>query len=677
MLGRICRVTSGDGNLPSVTQACTEVLQSFFEAGSVGIWFADGEWLVLNGIALRPGVPAEVAVAVRREYGEVPIESDSIGAVAMRKHGPVQVARGDPELDEGIREILAAIGADHVTAYPMMTDGQAVGVAVVGSVGSPPTEAEERLLRIAVHHLAAVSHSRQRAQLDREMAQRLANLNGAIENLPHPVKILSPDWRILSVNRAVMRLFGYAENELIGSHITKLRSETATRETQPAIEDAIPLGGWHGEILDKHKDGSLIPVYLTTVPVRDAGGRVTSILEFEQDLRIEKEREQKVREAYRLASIGELAASVAHEVNNPLGAIANYAQLLEMEPLPKEVLADLGAIRSEAMRAGAIIRNLLSFARQGVPEKRAVDLANLVETMLTLRKHSFMLAKISIEMHIDEGVPYGWADEQQLQQVLHNLFTNARQAIQQGDDKGVVRVRLRATSGGMAELIVEDSGPGIPPHLGERIFSAFFTTKPAHEGTGLGLSVSRAILEEHGGQLEAGSWGRPRTEGGAAGEGGARFIVRLPAAHDGAALANREEPEGLVEPIRAPGPRPRILVVEDEPALAESVRRFLDRSGYEASIALRAETAVEVLESGERFAVILTDLKMPGMGGEALYERLARDWPEMLNTLIFTSGDVVTPATHEFLSASGRPILQKPYPLQRLRELVEETVGTA
>lgn len=676
VLGRVCRVISSGGEIPQITQECTEVLRSFFGAASIGVWLADGDRLLLRGLALDVGAPEEAMEAVQRAYVDVPIDSDLPGAIAFRTRRPHYFTLESFEGDGAIGAIMEGVGADRLTAYPIGAEDEVVGVLLVGTSDRSPDPDEERLLLMALHHLATEILGRRRANRDREMAERLQNLQAAISKLPHPVKILSPDWRIRTINQAGLRLFGYEAGELVGQHIALLRSDGEGRATQREIELAVPQGGWHGEVMDQDRDGRLIPVSLTAVPIRDAAGRITSILEFEQDLTTEKQRAQQVREAYRLASIGELVASVAHEVNNPLGAIANYAQLLQLEPLPDEIASDVRAIYSEAMRAGAIIRNLLSFAREGVPEKRRVDLRQVMDSMVALRRHSLIVANIEMEVRIEAGVSLVMADAQQIQQVLHNLLTNSRQAIQKTGGGGRIRVIIRPGPIGFVELVVEDTGPGIPLELGERIFEAFFTTKPAEEGTGLGLSVSRAIMREHGGELEAGSWGRPRSQGGAAGEGGARFIARLPIAEVSDASGPEQQtpsPSGPSDPGSGRGRS--VLIVDDEPVLAESVCRYFTRLGFEAEVALRAEVAVDRLSSGARFDVILSDLKMPGMGGEELYDRLTREWPEMVDSVIFTSGDVVSPETHRFLTKAGRPVIQKPYALEMLREMVEQAAA--
>lgn len=489
-------------------------------------------------------------------------------------------------------------------------------------------------------------------------------LAAAIEKLPDTVAVLNPDETIRSVNPAVERLLGYSPRELIGQP-----AAIGSVAPDEAFWQVVRTRGWTGERQGKHKDGSEVPVHVTAAPVHEESGRVIGIVAIARDLREEKERQERLKEADRLTSIGYLAAGVAHEVNNPLAAISNFAELLLMEPLSKEMRDDVSAIVAESRRAGTIVRNLLAFARKSVPEKRSTDLRAVIESVLKLKGHQLRAANISVEFDLDASAPPVLVDPHQVQQVLHNLLTNARQAIQHAYDEGTIRVRLGQVEGAV-EVVLEDTGTGIPSEVLPKIFTPFFTTKPVGEGTGMGLPIVYGIVQEHGGVVRAGNWGRPPVAGGAVGEGGARFVLRLPVGSEDSA------PTRLADP-HAPGPKhvaKRCLVVEDEPLLALSAQKFLTRRGFQVEIALRAEDGLERILQGEPFDAILSDFKMPGLGGEGLYHRLREERPEALSSLAFTSGDISTEETHRFLEMSGCPVLPKPYALAELEELILKVI---
>lgn len=388
----------------------------------------------------------------------------------------------------------------------------------------------------------------------------------------------------------------------------------------------------------------------------------------------EREHERRAIASHRLAAVGELAAGVAHEVNNPLHAISGFAEMLLAEGgLPQEVRDDLEIIRAEARRAGTIVRNMLAFARQEVPEKRALDLADVIHQVLKLRGTQLDLANVGVELDLDPEAPRVYADSYQLQQVLHNLVTNAGQAVQHAFGSGAVRIRLRP-AGDMVELVVEDTGPGLSPEVMEKMFSPFFTTKGVGEGTGLGLSVTHGIVQEHGGEIRAENWGLPPVLGGNRGAGGARITIRLPRAEE------EVETELVVPPphdkVGADRTR-RVLLVEDEQPIATVVRKFLQRKGYEVEVCSRAEDAVERLRGEKAFDAILSDCKMPGMGGEGLYRWIEQNRPELRRTLIFSSGDRAAPGTHHFLEETGCPVLPKPYELSELGVKLAEIIEGA
>jgi len=214
----------------------------------------------------------------------------------------------------------------------------------------------------------------------------------------------------------------------------------------------------------------------------------------------------------RLASVGELAAGVAHEINNPLAAILGLSELIQMEDVAAGVTEDAKKIQEAAQRAARIVQNLLSFARKREPEKRSLDVASIMDHTIELKAHDIRLKDILVTTQYSSGVPATMVDELQMIQVLLNILTNAEQAITDGRDAkgpiargefaGEITVSTRLVSGKI-RITASDNGPGIPSDRLSRIFDPFFTTKQAGKGTGLGLSICYGIIREHGGDLWA------------------------------------------------------------------------------------------------------------------------------------------------------------------------------
>jgi two-component system, NtrC family, sensor kinase len=230
--------------------------------------------------------------------------------------------------------------------------------------------------------------------------------------------------------------------------------------------------------------------------------------------------ERSTRQAEKLAALGTLAAGLAHELNNPIGIISSRIELMlldaETQPLPAEVLDDLRVLHRHAQRVARTAQGLLSFSRQSSGQRGPVDLNRLVEETLLLMEKQVAKDGIVVERSLAPALPPVWGDGNALQQVLLNLFTNARDALQRG---GQIVVETAPVPGqpDAARLIVKDNGPGIPPEVLPKIFDPFFTTKS--EGTGLGLSISYGIVRDHRGTVDVQS---------RAGEG-TTFILTFPA----------------------------------------------------------------------------------------------------------------------------------------------------
>jgi two-component system NtrC family sensor kinase len=402
--------------------------------------------------------------------------------------------------------------------------------------------------------------------------------------------------------------------------------------------------------------------------VASAGGEGGLIMLRDQtDERLLQER---LLQSEKMASVGQLVSGVAHELNNPLTGVMGFAQLLLAGDLDETVRAQVQTIYGEAERAAKIVQNLLSFARRRRPSKEMADVNALLQRVLELRSYDFTARGISLDMTLDTRMPRVWADPDQVQQVLFNVIKNAEQAMLDKNGGGKLTVVTRATDEGIAVSIYDD-GPAIPPEIARRIFDPFFTTKDPGEGTGLGLTICYSIVDEHGGRI----WTENLPPTAERPEGaGAVFHIELPVGAEETRVAIDRGPRGGIEAGKATGRR--VLVVDDEWSIRALLHDILRLDHHEVALAGSGIEAADLAER-ERFDVILTDIKMPGMDGAAFYRQVLQRSPEQARRIIFITGDTVSPDTRAFLQSISNPVLSKPFKIGPLRDAIEAVLAMA
>ena len=359
-------------------------------------------------------------------------------------------------------------------------------------------------------------------------------------------------------------------------------------------------------------------------------------------------------QAEKLAALGQTISGVAHELNNPLATILTWAERLAQRPADDQTTRGLGAILSEAERAARIVRNLLTFARKRHTTRAMVDMNDVIRETLALRSYEQHLSNITIIDALASGLPQVFADPHQMQQVLLNLVINAEQAMIGTHGRGTLILRTwHDPERGAVVLEVNDDGPGVPDDLQPKIFDPFFTTKEVGKGTGLGLTVAYAIIQEHGGRLTMKS--QP--------EGGASFFIELPVTDEGLPPSPKPPERVFAPPASAAGAT--ILVVEDEVALGTAVAEALVDAGF---IVDRAIDGVEALDRvGERsYDLIVCDLKMPRLDGPSFFRELEKRHAPLSRRILFVTGDVAGTEAERFLEESGCRWLAKPFRLKDL-----------
>lgn len=459
---------------------------------------------------------------------------------------------------------------------------------------------------------------------------------------------------VTDVNPAAERLTGRARGSLIGRPVEQILG--------PEPLSPSPPGGMRRAL--SRADGSDLVVNATLA--REATDPLVAGYAILRDLTQVVLAEQRLVQSDRLATLGMLAAGVAHEINNPAAFILLGLELVERrlraartagtQIAELEIDGLLGDLRESTERIVTIARDLRHFATPGGGGPVLVDVRRAVESALTLVRAQ-VLERADLDVQIEADLPAVLLEEGRLAQVIVNLLVNAVQAVPKGLARAVVRIEARSSEG-IVRVDVADSGDGVAPEDFERIWAPFFTTKPAGQGTGLGLSISRGIVERAGGTVHLES--PSGIEGGGR---GARFVVLLPAAHADLPPSPSSSP-----PAREASRRYTLLLVEDEAALARALLEHLGTQ-YDVTLVARGDDAVRVL-AGRKFDVVLCDLRMPGLSGEAVYQRVVARDPAQASRFIFMTGVGFGEDTERFLAAASVPLLEKPFAMEDAQRVI-------
>ena len=399
-------------------------------------------------------------------------------------------------------------------------------------------------------------------------------------------------------------------------------------------------------------------------PGEDGSFRIEALM---RDVSERKKLDDETRDIYhqllqaeKMAALGQTISGVAHELNNPLATVLSWSERLAQRPtLDTALRRGIETILGEAERAARIVRNLLTFARKRQTTRAMVDVNHVVRETLALRAYDQRVTNVSVIDGLAAGLPQVFADGHQLQQVLLNLVINAEQAMLSANGRGVLVVRSwHDAEQESVVLEVNDDGPGVPEDVQPKVFDPFFTTKEVGQGTGLGLTVAYAIVQEHGGRI------RIESPAGA----GASFFVELP--------VSGKLPPGAPPTPRSEGPvnsvaGASILVVEDEAALATAVMDALHDAEYVADWAADGEQALAKVNA-QAYDLVICDLKMPKLDGQTFYRSLSAAVPALSKRVVFVTGDVAGTDAEAFLTESGCRWLAKPFRLGDLLKAVRE-----
>ena len=436
-----------------------------------------------------------------------------------------------------IPSIASGVGPGMLAVILSLPAAYFLGGLDVGRAQNPFEFAVFAAVGVAIVWMGELLHRARQAigETANQLHEREAHMRSIMDTIPDATVVIERDGTIVSFNAAAIRQFGYHEDEVIGQNVRILMPEPYRGEHDGYMHRYLTTGekriiGIDRVVVGRRKDGSTFPMKLAVGEMKSADkiyftGFIRDLTEREESAARLQEIQDELARLARLNELGEMASTLAHELNQPLSAIANYVQgctrlLRNMDDaLASKMREALEETARQSLRAGQIIRHLREFVTRGETEKAPEDIRKLVEEAGALALVGARERGVRSVFDFTPGAHVVVADRVQIQQVLINLMRNAMEAMRDSERKEL-NVRTAATAGGMIEVEVSDTGPGIPDEIAAQLFRPFVTTKAG--GMGVGLSISKRIIEAHGGEISV----RRNSSGGAS------FRFTLPAIED-------------------------------------------------------------------------------------------------------------------------------------------------
>ena len=490
---------------------------------------------------------------------------------------------------------------------------------------------------------------------DEALRESEEKYRSAMEANPDPVIVYDIEGKVIYLNPAFTRIFGWTQQELLGKKMERFIPDASYSETKIIIKKLL-----NGESFSDFKTrryangGNNVYVSISGSIYQDSNtqGYIITLRDISEQMKLETQ----LRQAQKMEALGTLAGGIAHDFNNILSIIIGYTEIESLNATNDSATKNnLFKVLKAGRRAKELVNQILSFSRQSEHELRPIHIGPTVKEALKLLRAS-LPATIEIHQHIERSPGLVKSDPTQIYQVLMNLCSNAAHAMH--DKGGVLKVSLtRMNPYPYLSLTVSDTGHGIAPEILERIFEPYFTTKEKGEGTGLGLAVVHGIVKSHGGTITVES---------EVGEG-ATFNVFLPRIED----AEDAEETAAFEPL--PTGHERILLIDDERALVDIGKKTLECLGYIVSTETNGIEALELFrEHPDNFDIVISDMTMPNMTGEKLAKEILKICPDI--PIILCTGFSKEMTTEKAMAMGIREFIIKPFSIQELAKTIRKVL---
>jgi len=609
--------------------ACDGVLVALFHSGpqQLGVIGASGSLESLKGHVSEIGHGSLVALAVTNERLET--------AIGSPDH-PVSIAQG--------HDVTGT-----ATAVPLQAHDEILGaIALVRNTVTPLDDTDLRLLStVATHAALALGNARFVELIRSGKVQWEATFDAIADG----IAVIDDSGRIRRANRALANLLDTPVVDLIGQELGPYLM------SDPVVVEDIIAVSQNADPAPHITRSDVLNRILRITSASLTGERAWTVVLIE-DVTEQQAMEASVTQNEKMAAVGQLVSGVAHELNNPLTSISGLTEFLLQQPyIGEEGRKHLDVIREQADRAAAIVRNLLTFARQGPRTSENVDINDVVERTAALTRYEIQLRDVAFSVDLDPELPPVHGDRFQLQQVVLNLVTNAIQALGENppSQERVITVRTYVANE-LVVLDVSDSGPGIPTDAQTRIFDPFYTTKDPGKGTGLGLSITYGIVRTHGGDIRFA----------ARAEGGSRFVVSLPATSAPLPLPG----DGKRRRSDRTGSTGSVLLVDRDSAVRQMINLVFSHVGYNVVVA-DTDAAPEAAFDDAVYDLIVADPRIPVTSGESFADWLCQKHPGMTERTIFLTADVREETT-KWLEGIGCRFFHKPFNVQELKKAADE-----
>ncbi len=659
LLNRVIAASTSDLGPEAILEAgCRELAQAFEVPQAAALLNEEKTTAVVVAEYRAEGRPSGL-------HRTIPVAGNPWFQHLLTHKAPLAVgdARSDPRMSP-LRGLLRQFDLVSLLILPILIKGE-----VVGGLGLATTElrhfsAEEVSLAWSVADQLAGALARVR------LARIQRRLTTAIEQAAESVVITDTQGVILYVNPAFEQITGYSWDEAVGQAMRILKSGKHDAAFYRDLWTTISAAGvWHGRIVNRKKDGSLYTVDTTISPVRDENDDIVNYVGLQRDVTSELQLEEQYRQGQKMEAIGRLTAGIAHDFNNLLTAVNGFTELAQFRLPPDDPVQELmSKVQYSGQRAASLVRQLLAFSRKQILEPQVLDL-NAVVKDLDKMLQRIIGEDVQLKIDLTPGLWPVKVDVAQIEQVIVNLAVNARDAMPLGGrlviettnvvfDENYLAHHLEASPGEHVLLAVSDTGVGMSPEVKTHLFEPFFTTKERGKGTGLGLATVYGIVKQSGGHI----W--VYSEEGI----GTTFKIYLPRAREAPQRFTRAEAEGA-----PPSGSETILLVEDDADVRELVQRVLQGQGYTLLVAQDGQEALGlVARHADLIHLLLTDVVMPDMSGQALVKSLGRSYPDL--KVLFMSGYTDEIIAHHGVLDPGVAFLQKPFSAVALARKVRQVL---